>query len=303
MGFKPIKTYRVAKFLFFLDLYMLHQVRSTQKNLIEMLRRSSNKIKAVVLDFSGTTLDKYVLAPAVVFQKVFKKHGVDVSMAACRLPMGLRKDLHINKMLENPEVALAWQEVHGKMPAPEVEGAALFEDFVPMQLDVLDTYSELLPGVKDTFDKLRDMGIKIGGTTGFTREMVNVLEANANEQGIYFDTFVAGDDVLHGARPGPHMLYKNLDNMGIHNINEVIKVDDTVTGVGEGISANCFTVGVSRYSNYMNIDSLEQEDLISKDELEARHALSISILKESGADIVSNDITILPDVIRNLNEY
>ena len=43
----------------------------------------------------STTADKYVIAPAVVFQDVFHKHGVPITMAEARLPMGLRKDLHI----------------------------------------------------------------------------------------------------------------------------------------------------------------------------------------------------------------
>ena len=53
------------------------------------------KVKGMVLDWSGTTADEYVLAPAVVFVDVFKKFNVEISMAEARGPMGLRKDLHI----------------------------------------------------------------------------------------------------------------------------------------------------------------------------------------------------------------
>ena len=52
-------------------------------------------MKGLILDWSGTTADAYVLAPAVVFVQVFQKHGVDVTMSEARGPMGLRKDLHI----------------------------------------------------------------------------------------------------------------------------------------------------------------------------------------------------------------
>jgi phosphonoacetaldehyde hydrolase len=38
-------------------------------------------LKAAILDWSGTTADAHVLAPAVVFFEVFKKHGVPISMA------------------------------------------------------------------------------------------------------------------------------------------------------------------------------------------------------------------------------
>ena len=53
------------------------------------------RVKGLVLDWSGTTADEYVIAPAVVFVDVFKKFGVEISMTEAREPMGLRKDLHI----------------------------------------------------------------------------------------------------------------------------------------------------------------------------------------------------------------
>ena len=65
-------------------------------------------LKAAILDWSGTTADKYVIAPAVVFQEVFEKQGVPISMKEARQPMGLRKDLHIKAITEIPEVRVRW---------------------------------------------------------------------------------------------------------------------------------------------------------------------------------------------------
>ena len=59
------------------------------------VRQYRGALKAAILDWSGTTADKYVLAPAVVFYDVFAKHKVPITMAEARGPMGLRKDLHI----------------------------------------------------------------------------------------------------------------------------------------------------------------------------------------------------------------
>ena len=59
------------------------------------IRLYKGALKAAILDWSGTTADKYVLAPAVVFYDVFQKHKVPISMEEARAPMGLRKDLHI----------------------------------------------------------------------------------------------------------------------------------------------------------------------------------------------------------------
>ena len=43
-------------------------------------REYRGRIKAAVLDWSGTTADAYVIAPAVVFVEVFKNQGVEISM-------------------------------------------------------------------------------------------------------------------------------------------------------------------------------------------------------------------------------
>ncbi len=92
------------------------------------------KVKGIVLDWSGTTADAYVLAPAVVFVQVFKKHDVEISMAEARGPMGLRKDLHIKTLTEVPEIRERWKGVHGSYP-DQVSVDDMFADFVPMQLD------------------------------------------------------------------------------------------------------------------------------------------------------------------------
>ena len=39
------------------------------------------KVKGLVLDWSGTTADAYVLAPAVVFVEVFNRQGIEISMS------------------------------------------------------------------------------------------------------------------------------------------------------------------------------------------------------------------------------
>ena len=220
------------------------------------------KVKALVLDWSGTTADAYVLAPAVVFVDVFKKHGVEISMAEARGPMGLRKDLHIKSLTEVPEIAERWKGVHGNHPGqPEVD--AMFADFVPMQLECLREYTSLLPGVAETTQKLQAEGIKIGSSTGFLRAMVDILEEDAKKQGYVPDASVAGDEVEHGARPKPFMVYKNLDMLDVHPIQSVVKVDDTISGVGEALEAGCWGVGIARYSNYMDIDSFAHEKSLS----------------------------------------
>jgi len=265
-------------------------------------RQYRGKVKAVVLDWSGTTADAYVIAPAVVFVEVFKRHGVEMTMFEARGPMGLRKDLHIKALTEDPVIRERWRGVHGKDP-DQSDVDAMFADFVPMQLDCLREYTTLLPGVAETTQKLqKDYGIKIGSSTGFTRAMVDILEADAKKQGYVPDASVAGDEVIHGARPKPFMVYRNLDLLDVHPIQSVVKVDDTVSGVGEALEAGCWGVGIARYSNYMNFDTLTAAEQAPEGEIQRRLEHTRELLRKAGAHYVIDEPVQLLEVIDDVNE-
>ena len=263
-------------------------------------RNYTGQVKGLILDWSGTTADAYVLAPAVVFVQVFQKHGVEVAMSEARGPMGLRKDLHIKAMTEIPQIRERWRSIHGQYPS-QADVDQMFEDFVPMQLGCLRSYTTLLPLVAETTQSLQKQGIKIGSSTGFVRSMVDILEEDARKQGYTPDASVAGDEVINGARPKPFMVYRNLDLMDVHPIQSVIKVDDTVSGVGEALEAGCWGVGIARYSNYMDMDTLEEADSLSEDEIKRRLAHTRDLLQKAGAHYVIDTWQQMPDVIEDVN--
>ncbi|MBO6466142.1 MAG: phosphonoacetaldehyde hydrolase [Pelagibacteraceae bacterium] len=264
-------------------------------------KRYRGKVQALILDWSGTTADAYVVAPAVVFVEVFKRQNVEISMAEARGPMGLRKDLHIKALTEVDEIKERWKNVHSKYP-DQSDVDRMFADFVPLQLDCLRKYTTLLPGVAEVTQRLQKKGIKIGSTTGFLRAMVDILEEDAAKQGYKPDASVAGDEVINGARPSPHMVFKNLDMLNITPIHSVIKVDDTVSGVGEAVNAGCWGVGVTRYSNYMDVDTPEDGEKLSDDEIAKRLAKTKDMLEKAGSHYVIDSIADIEPVVEDVNQ-
>jgi phosphonoacetaldehyde hydrolase len=170
-----------------------------------------------------------------------------------------------------------------------------------MQLECLREYTTLLPGVAEVTQKLQKEGIKIGSSTGFVRSMVDILEEDAKKQGYVPDASVAGDEVEHGARPKPFMVYKNLDMLDVHPIQSVVKVDDTISGVGEALEAGCWGVGIARYSNYMDIDSFAHEKSLSDAEIQRRLAFTRETLRKAGSHYVIDTFDELPAVIEDVN--
>ena len=264
-------------------------------------KKYRGKVQALILDWSGTTADAYVVAPAVVFVEVFKRQNVEISMYEARGPMGLRKDLHIKALTEVDEIKERWKGVYGKYP-DQADVDRMFADFVPLQLDCLRNYTTLLPGIAEVTQRLQKQGIKIGSTTGLIRSMVDILEEDAAKQGYTPDASVAGDEVINGARPSPHMVFKNLDLLNITPIHSVIKIDDTASGVGEAVNAGCWGVGVTRYSNYMDVDTPEEGESLSSDEVSKKQAKTKDILEKAGAHYVIESLADIEPVIDDVNQ-
>ena len=128
----------------------------------KLVRSYRGPIKACILDWSGTTVDKYVIAPAVVFKNVFDKFKVPITMEEAREPMGLRKDLHIKAITELPTVRERWFKQYNKYPTQN-DVDEMFKEFVPMQLDCLTQYSGMLPGASNTIENIRVKGIDVVG--------------------------------------------------------------------------------------------------------------------------------------------
>ena len=63
------------------------------------------------------------------------------------------------------------------------------------------------PGAIDVFRQLREGGITIGSTTGYTRELMDVLQPAAKTAGLSPDLLVTSDEVASG-RPAPDMIYE-----------------------------------------------------------------------------------------------
>ena len=61
-----------------------------------------NRIKGVIFDWAGTTVDFGCTSPVSAFKEAFRRAGIDVTDEEVRAPMGLLKRDHIKSMLAMP---------------------------------------------------------------------------------------------------------------------------------------------------------------------------------------------------------
>jgi len=254
-------------------------------------------VQAVLLDWAGTTMDFGCMAPAVVFVQVFERKGVPISMEEARVPMGAHKKVHIQRITQLDSVRRRWQEAHDRLP-DEDDVAAMFEDFVPLQLECLSSYSELIPGTLEAVAALRRKGIKIGSTTGYTTEMTAINLRDGERQGYKPDSTVSASEMPAG-RPYPFMCLQNAINLGVDCVQACVKVDDTIPGVEEGLNAGMWSIGLAISGNEVGLP-LDDWQALAEDERKVRRERAYRRMLQSGAHYVVDTIADLLPCIEDI---
>ena len=256
------------------------------------------KINTIILDWAGTTIDYGSFAPVNALIAAFDKVGIKAGMEETRAPMGMAKRDHVKKMLESENIAKQWQVKYGRSHT-DADVDEIYAHFEPALFAVLKNHAEPLPGVLDTVAKIRQMGIAIGSTTGYTRAMMDVVAPLAKEKGYAPDCLVCPEETGNKGRPYPFMLWHNLEILGTESINNVLKIGDTLADIEEAKNAGCLSVGVLKGSSLLGL-SEEEVSEINGFKFSLFMERTRNKYMEAGADFVIEAIDELPELIKSL---
>ena len=251
------------------------------------LRHYVGPIQGIILDWAGTTMDFGCLAPPAAFVEAYRRHGVDITLAEARLPMGAHKRVHIQRIGQIARVADLWRSVHGRTQS-EDDVDAIFATFVPIQLEILPRFADLVPGALEAVAAMRARGWKIGSTTGYTLAMNRLLRDEAAARGYVPDEMVCADEVPEG-RPAPWMCIENARRLGIYPMGAWIKVGDTLPDVLEGLDAGMWTIGLAVTGNEVGLSKADW-DALDPATQELRRARAYERLYGVGAHFVVDGI-------------
>ena len=148
------------------------------------------KISCVIMDWAGTAVDFGCFAPLNAFLKVFSEEkGIDITYRQAREPMGLLKIDHIKAILNMPEVNDKFRARYGRdWNMDDVN--EMYQSFEKHLFASLTNFTTPIPGVLDTIKELRENGVKIGSTTGYTQAMMDVVRPGAAAKGYVVDNLV-----------------------------------------------------------------------------------------------------------------
>lgn len=256
-------------------------------------------VKAVVFDWAGTMVDFGCMAPVQALIAVFSGEGVTVTPTEVRRDMGMAKRDHLQALLKYPAVVSRWIAAKGAPPS-EANIDRLFHKLVPAMKQAAADSAVLIPGAAETFAELRDLGVRIGSGTGYSREMMYEILRRAADQGYAPEAVVCAGETPSG-RPSPFMTWKALMELNVWPARACIKVDDAPVGMEEGKQAGCWTIGVSGSGNGVGLD-LKSYSALPPEERQQRVALATRELKAAGADYVVEDVSKLMPVVREIAE-
>lgn len=254
-----------------------------------------DRFDLVVFDWAGTMVDFGCTAPVRALLAAFAGEGVPIDAATARRDMGKAKVDHVRSLLAYPEVAARWQAQHGAA-AGEADVMRLMSRISPLMREHAARAATLIPGARETVEKLRAAGLRVASSTGYTREMMEPVLAHAAEQGYVPEHLVCSGETPAG-RPTPLMLYKACAELGIWPLSRVVKVDDAPAGIAEGKNAGAFTVGVAS-GNELGL-SLEELLALAPAQREPRQAAAREALRAAGAELVLDSVAdLLPALER-----
>lgn len=260
------------------------------------MKPETKSLKAVIFDWAGTVIDHGSRAPANVVVEVFRQRAIDITIEEARGPMGRAKRDHLATVAAMPRINAAWLERHGRVPS-DSDIDELYSNFLPLQKTTLAQHCDVIPGIPETVAECRRRGLKIGGTTGYTQELMDVVMPLAKANGYAPDVSACTDDVPQG-RPAPWMLFHVAEALNVYPVRAIVAVDDTPVGIQAGVNAGVWTVAVTRTGNALGLSQQEVEQLAPA-ELTRRLAAAEQEFRAVGADYIIESVA---DLIPVLNE-
>jgi phosphonoacetaldehyde hydrolase len=258
---------------------------------------SHSPIRAVVFDWAGTMIDFGCRAPVMALRDVFAEAGIEITEPEARADMGRAKRDHVRALLAMPRIRGLWAARFGADPT-EADVSRLHDSVEPRMRAAARDCARLIPGADRITADLRERGVPIGSTTGYTRPMMADILPLAADQGYAPDVVICAGETRFG-RPSPLMMWKALVELGAWPARACVKVDDATVGIQEGLEVGSWTIGLSASGNGVGLESRALAQLCAV-ERSTRVGAAAQALYEAGAHYVVESVADLGPTLADI---
>ena len=197
--------------------------------------------RLAVFDMAGTTVYDGDAVNRCLRAALRAVGGLEISRDAANGVMGLHKPLAISRLLQ-----AATDESD-----PNLAGAVL-QDFEERMENHYrrSTLVREVDGATEVFAQLRSRGIAIALNTGFGRNLAEVILQRLDWKVPSMVNATIASDEVEAGRPAPHMIQRLMQQTGVADPSQVVKIGDTPADLMEGANARCgMIVGVTSGSH------------------------------------------------------
>ncbi|SEK82412.1 phosphonatase-like hydrolase [Olivibacter domesticus] len=196
----------------------------------------SNRIKMVVFDMAGTTVNEDNIVYKTV-RSAINEAGFNLNLEQV-LAEGAGK--------EKRQAIRSILAVYANIYDEELINS-IFENF-KQQLKVAYDREELLPqnNAENLFQALKDKNVFVVLNTGYDRATAeSIIHKLGWKEGVQIDALVTASDVSKN-RPDPDMIHSAMKRFHISDSREVAKVGDSTIDIEEGKNAGCgLSIGIT----------------------------------------------------------
>jgi phosphonatase-like hydrolase len=184
-------------------------------------------LSLVIFDMAGTTVDDVIEGVPLVlksYDDAFRKYGIEIPMDLLNEQRGKDKWAVISEF--------------GGDSAEQI-----FSHFINTLKQNTNHVKEIKSS-SETFRFLKDKNVRVALNTGFPREVAEgIIEHLGWEKSGLVDAWICSE-MVGKSRPDPAMIFELMSMLGVQDHGSVMKIDDTATGIEEGLRAGVITIGV-----------------------------------------------------------
>lgn len=183
----------------------------------------------IFFDFGGTLYDYYP-SNSVIWSRIAKRLGVDISPNDLRIWKGMQKQsIEANKRVK-PFSKLSREEIHTLnfhvLSAMGIDGEGT-KDIISEEFDKRGHGYRINPETKETLERIYSMGIKIGLISNCPSEFGRPRRLTMEEDGIlhYFSKILLSGEVGY-AKPEKEIFKIALNSLGLQDPSKVMHIGD-----------------------------------------------------------------------------
>jgi phosphoglycolate phosphatase len=182
-------------------------------------------IKLVIFDIAGTIIEDHGEVVSA-FAGALDKHRIPYTDDELKEWKGASKQEVIRHFVERQGGAAVLESAVG----------VVYADFrIALERHYRENGIVPIPGVDKTLGRLSERGIKMATTSGFYREVSDLILERAGWRDI-FAASISSSDVVMG-RPAPYMIFRAMEAASVTSVTEVVNVGDTPLDLQAGTNA------------------------------------------------------------------